>query len=237
MITRLPRPLPRRDDQPQQHRPHTDGLVRAATAVVVFIALMGALGIAYRIHPQGLRRFDLDQEGTVPAAFSALLDAFAGLAVLSVWAHRDGNRLVFLLVPAFLYVGLDEVFSFHEQLETATGVNSDVWLSPLVVLGALGFLGVLRDWRRWRPAQVLLTVGGVLWFVSQVFELVGHSVLFYGDTRLEAPHYAWWMVSEEVMEMTGSACFLFAGLYVIRTHGPVLAVVRQQLTDLRQRVA
>ncbi len=211
------------------------GLRRGAGAVAVAIVLLVAVGIAERIHPAGLRRFDLDQEGTVSAAFSALLDAFAGLAILLVWLQRKAGRLVLFLAPAFVYVALDEVFSFHERLETATGVNSNTWLSPLVVLGALGYLGVLRDWRSWRPAQVLITVGGLFWFVSQVLELVGHSVLFYGDTRLEAPHYAWWMVSEEFLEMSGSACFLFAGLYVLRSGGPVFDVVRRQGSDLRAR--
>ncbi len=236
MIGHLSRPVPLDDLAAQVDQPPSGGLIRGAQVIGALIVVMGVMGIADRIHPGGFRRWDLDQEGTVPAAFSGLLDEFAGLTALSVWAHRDGGRLMALLIPAFIYVGFDEVFSFHENLENATGINSDIWLSPLPVLGFLGFIGVLRDWQRWRPSQVLLTIGGALWGVSQVFELVGHSVGFYGNTHLEAPHYAWWMVSEELMEMTGSACFLFASLYIIRTHGPVREVLGRQLADVRARL-
>lgn len=215
--------------------PETARVLRRLTAgVTLAVVALAALGIRYLYEPQGLRRFDLDQEGTASAALTALMLGFTGLAFLALVRLRMAPSRAVLLVPVFVYMAFDEVFSFHENLETSTGVNSDFWLAPVVAVGAVGWVACVRAWRS-TPVRALMVGGATAWFVSQVFELVGHSVLFYGDTREKAPRYGMWMVSEEVLEMAGSLLFLLAALYVLGSRSTPARAARAALGTLGRR--
>ena len=107
------------------------------------------------------------------------------------------------------FFSLDELLSFHERLESFTGIDWQKLYLPVGALGALIGLGVLLQVRRDLRVVATLLAAGAAWFVAQVFE----AIQWKGD-KLVVP---WLIYPEELLEMTGSALFGVAMLMVLRS--------------------
>jgi len=159
--------------------------------------------------------WDLDREYTLPAAFSALLLVAAAIAALEVGRQRvyGIHRGAYLLAALFFFMGLDEVFSFHERLESATAVDWETLYAPLIFVCGIAWLLVVRALRSFRLAQVVMALGGAAWLVAQILE----KIQWDGDVKVDG--YLALMFAEEILEMTGSALFLIALYWVLFREG------------------
>ena len=172
------------------------------------IVAVGVLGARYG---PAVRILDLGHELTIPAAVSGGLLAAAALAAFIVarLGLRDGFGGVsaVALGSFFVLMALDEMLYLHERLETVTGIDWQILYLPLVLVGAVAWLAMIR--RLWSHplAAALFASGAAAWLASQVFE----AVQWDGDVLV----YRWMNVPEELLEMTGSALFalgLLSGL-------------------------
>jgi hypothetical protein len=185
---------------------------RVAAVLFAGIALLCGLGALERLG-LALGFFDFDGEGEPLAAFSALvLFAAGGLAVLTGWAEADRRaRLSWAALGAFLvFMGLDEGATLHERLQSLFDVAWQEIYAPVIVVGGIAWLLVLR--RVWGLARErnLMIGGAVAWFVAQVLE----SYQWSGPHHVHG--YAVMSGLEETLEVTGSALFVMAMLGALR---------------------
>ena len=156
----------------------------------------------------------LDAELNFPAYFSAavlVVSAFLTLVLATTWPARSRARRLFVGLALFLaFFSLDELLSFHERLESFTGIDWQKLYLPVGALGALIGLGVLIEVRRDLKVVATLLAAGTAWFVAQAFE----AIQWKGD-KLVVP---WLIYPEELLEMTGSALFGVAMLMALRSH-------------------
>ena len=184
---------------------------KSALAVFAAIALLGVLGLIYS--DRFGSRLNLDSEGAPPAWYSAGLLASAGVLALLRGRLRPRTRegLPWLLAGAFfLFMSLDEVFGVHEELEASTGIDWQLLYAPLVAVGAIAWLGVLRLLGPPRLALALFVAGAVAWLAGQALEAIQWS-----GNRFVHPET---VVPEEVLEMTGSGLFALALLIHLRSY-------------------
>lgn len=179
---------------------------RLGLVLSVAIGLLGLLGTIYEVEPAGvLTRFDLDGERTVPAALSSLLLAVGAGALLAL--GRRGMGLPALVFSAlFAFAALDEAFEVHERLERDVGVDWQLLYLPAFAAIALLWTLVLRGLPGVGPSRALYLTGTAAWAAAQLLEAIQ-----WGD---DGPRYGYpaMMVTEEVLEMTGSAALLLAFL-------------------------
>ena len=181
---------------------------RTARLALAAIAVLGVGGVLQRaLPPFPLSHvLDLDFEWVPAALFSSGLLAAAAL----VWWQLPQTRAARYVTGLLALMSLDELCSIHETLENVTGVDWELLYAPVVAVAGLAALVVLRSWGRSRPSALLLG-GGLCWLVAQVLE----ALEWDGD--VERPHYALYMVPEELLEMTGSTLLLLAGLWAFRS--------------------
>jgi hypothetical protein len=194
-----------------EDRPETR---RVAVALFVAIALLALLGAIVAWDPRpGLSRFDLDEERTVPAFFTgALLLACAALAFRL--PRSIVSRGVAIVFAGLLVLGsVDELAEVHEKLERRLDVDWQLLYVPVFAAGVLVLTLFVAGLRRNGLSLALVLSAGACWSAAQVLE-----ALQWEDDG-PAPGYTWMMVSEETLEMAGSALLLFALLVV--THGRV----------------
>lgn len=148
-----------------------------------------------------------------PVIVSGLL--LFGAAVAWIWlAFRstfDGTAWALCFGLFMAVMGFDELIVLHERLERLLGVDWQLLYLPVIVLGAVVWVGL--TWRL-RHAQghpsVLLFLGAVLWGVSQVLEFVQ-----WAGGKHEA--YDVLVAFEETFESWGSIAFLWAAVVVMLT--------------------
>lgn len=182
-----------------------------ALAGAAGIAAFGALGVLQRAVPayEGVHWMSLERERTPAALWAALLLGAAAVA----WGRAALPGVRWLLVGMLALMTADEWSEVHEGLGGLLYTEWQLVYAPLVLAAGVAALLVLRRWGL-SGASGLLLAGGACWAVAQGLE----AVQWWGDTagpRMPA-HYAWWLVSEEVLEMTGSLLMLLAPL-----HAPV----------------
>ena len=172
-----------------------------AVSIAAMIACGGLLG-----EGADVRIFNLNDEWTIPAAFSgALLVGSGVLAGLVAASRAGGGGLAFAVLAAFLLVmATDEVAYVHERMEGKTGVDWQLLYLPVALAGGLAWLAALRRLRGNYPASAMLVGGAVAWLVSQALE----AAQWDGATLL----YRWMVYPEETLEMAGSALFGLAFL-------------------------
>ena len=178
------------------------------SAAIVLLAILGAI-VAWEPRP-ALSRFDLDEERTVPAIFSALL--LAGCAVLALRLPRAilarGPAITFAALLAL--ASLDELAEIHEKLERRLDVDWQLLYVP-VFLAVLVVLGLFVSGLRRNGLDLRLVVASAAcWGSSQVLE-----ALQWEDDG-PASGYRWMVVAEETLEMAGSALLLLALLTALR---------------------
>ncbi|MEO5710802.1 MAG: hypothetical protein ABIQ59_13380 [Nocardioidaceae bacterium] len=200
-------------------------LARVDPRIPSAFVLLGIIVMAVHYAGPQLGGEGLDGEFNAPAIFSTavLLWAAVNTAGLAAsYAARSRPRVLFLAFAGILaYFGTDELLSFHEELESWTGVDWEVLYLPLVVAGAVTGLGVLLELRQHRPLQAVYVAGGLAWVVAQLLEVIQWD----GDVLvLPATIYP-----EELLEVTGSAVFALAALIALRKR-----VVLRSAQDHRQ---
>jgi hypothetical protein len=206
-----------------------DQLVRVPPRTVVvgggaLVALFAVLGGAYaeakdgglvpswfRVLPVGL-----NGEWTLPALFSGMLLVAAGLLAFrasEVVGDARRFRPLSVLGVLFVFMGLDEVLTIHEQLEEVVELAWWKFYAPVALAAGVCALVVLR--RVWsdRQMRAALVAGGGCWLVAQFIETQQ-----YDGTELV---HRWTILPEEVLEMTGSLLFVLALLMIVQSAWPV----------------
>ena len=202
------------DEARSRARPLTDFVMaidvrRVAIALAAGIVGLGVLGALFRSGAVDVSAFDMNAERSVPTLFSGLLlFAAAGLAaVAAVAAPPDRHRRVWwwILGGLFAFLAFDEVAAVHERLQFWTGAFGQLSLLPILAVGGLAGLITLRRLRWNRLGQALLVAGATAWLATQLVDALQSS------GRLDALS-----VPEEMLEMSGSACFCLAILTALQ---------------------
>jgi hypothetical protein len=186
---------------------------RTALVLALAIAALAALGAVAAWSPRpSLTRFDLDGERNVPAAFSALLLLACAVLVVRLPRSLVSRPVAVVFGGCLALASLDEAIEIHEQLEQRFDIDWQLLYIPafiaILVVGTL-FLVALR---RERPSFALVLASAGCWAVSQALE-----ALQWEDDG-PAAGYTWMMVTEEILEMVGSALLVVALLLVLRAH-------------------
>jgi hypothetical protein len=184
-----------------------------AAVGLVTIGSLGLLGVIHLEVEPDLQAFDLDAEGNVPAAWSALLLVFASVLSLADGVVRAAQAHARWLVVGgvFFFMAVDEAGALHERLEDRLRIDWQVLYLPVFALAAVAGLLLLARLRRIPGSAALFAAGALLWMVAQLLEN-----LQWKDADDKAAHYTPMMVSEELLEMTGSLLFLLAALVALR---------------------
>jgi hypothetical protein len=183
---------------------------RLAVGIAALIALFGVLGTLV-IAGWDSRTFDLNDERTLPAYWSAalLLLAAAFTFALSRSARERGLSPLLLvgLAAFFAILGADEVAAVHERAQHRTGVKGQVFMLPLAAFAGVALLDLIHRLRAPLP-RILLIAGAAAWAIAQIVDVVhtpgGGGALDY------------LIVPEELGEMAGSALLALAMLVAVR---------------------
>ena len=160
----------------------------------------------------------LSYEQNLPSFYSAalLLGCALLLALIAHGAKTNGERLVpfwWILSAGFLYISIDEVLSFHEELSTLMalgGVLHFSWVIPaaiLVLVVGVAYIPFLRALPRSMRIRFLLA--GAIYVGGAVgMELpLGYWTVHHGTDNLG---YGLIDAGEEALEMLGLNLFLLA---------------------------
>jgi hypothetical protein len=190
------------------------------------VVLVGIVGILTLVLDPGNPWFDLDSELglgwppseltlALPALWSALAVAFAGLAWLAVGCVRpvDGTRVAALCFGILLlFLAFDEMFEIHERLEARTGIDWQLIYMPVAAV-AMAVLAVLV-WRlrhRGHNIPAMLVGGALCWAIANALEYVQ----WRGDEKVEL--YVLYVVPEELLELVAPALFALAAIATLQS--------------------
>jgi hypothetical protein len=149
----------------------------------------------------------------VPVLFNWWMLLFAGVAavVRSRWAETHAEQFAWIGIGLFLaFMGFDELLMIHERVEYRLGVDWQVLYVPVVAVGGIAYLMLLKRMPRWSLAQVMWLTAASFWFISQIFEKLEYRA---GD--VEVPHFRVLDGIEKVFQFTGSALFLLVALLAL----------------------
>jgi hypothetical protein len=184
---------------------------RVAVVLGLAIAVLATLGAVEAWRPQSaLTSFDLDGERNVPAVFSALL--LLACAALVLWLPRTvvPRPVAFVLSGVLALASLDEATEIHEKLEQRLDVDWQVLYLPVFLAAVVVWSLLVAGLRRNGFGVRLVLASAGCWAASQVLEAL------QWEDEGPAPGYTWMMVTEETLEMAGSALLLVALLVVFR---------------------
>ena len=182
----------------------------------VYVVGMGVGASQFEAGRLGSGQLDLDAEGRVFALLSGLILLAAGaLVALAVVRHVAARHLA-LLGLLLVFMGLDEMVTIHEHLEKATGIDWILLYLPLMALGGLAALDLVRRAAD-REVTALFLTGGACWAIAIVLEKLEWptAALPNGD-QVPAAHYVAMMIPEELLEITGSFLFAVALVLLVR---------------------
>lgn len=186
----------------------------AAFLLILVFGVLGGLDYNSHLDINGrpMHLFNLDGEGTPPAAYSALLLVAACVATLYVAADVPAGRLRWRILGAFYaFMSVDEAVKIHERLQSALHV---AWLKlylPVMAVAAVAALICLLSIRDNRAGVALLVGGGACWSVAQILEKLEAN-----PTQGKVAGYWIYATFEECLEMTGSLLFLLAAVVVLQ---------------------
>jgi len=175
-------------------------------ALAATVVLLAALGITARLTSSGLwDLFDLDQERRPAAVISSAILGLASFLVCRALRASQAPLILFALPLFLLFMTVDEVLLLHERVEWRFNIDWQVLYSPIIAGGGVAWLLVLWRWG-WRSVSgMCLLAGAVCWGASQVLE----ALQWNGDVPVSG--YSHYMVTEELLEASGSAAFCLAG--------------------------
>ncbi|MBU6371153.1 MAG: hypothetical protein KJS97_00375 [Alphaproteobacteria bacterium] len=167
--------------------------------------------------------FNLDEEMNVPSFFSA--SGWVVLAGAAAWLTRLSTavqtRFTWALATvAALFLGADELLSFHENIAGLVGMTSAtgfVWQAWAAVYGAAALAGCAAAapviWKMAPRERTFLALGALVFLTGAIgFEAIGGMLvadLPYGEIRENAPtSYRIAVIFEESLEMIGLALSL-----------------------------
>jgi hypothetical protein len=190
---------------------------RIALLLIVTVAGLSLLGAFYR-STGSLHWFNVSgevREGGffVPVLFSWAVLCGAGVAygLRSRWAETSAEHHAWLALGLFLaFMAFDELLMIHETVETRLGIDWQLVYLPVVAVGGIAYLWLLREMPRWSLQQVMFIAAAGLWCFSQVLEKLEYT---NGDT----PVANFWVYDgiEKVAQFTGSTLFLLVGLLAL----------------------
>lgn len=189
-------------------------------AAIVLVSIFGAIQVARApIDEDGARPvgtfapFALDTETNPATAFAALLLVIPAIlcAVLAAMRPADIPRWALLATGAVLaFMVIDEWAAIHEELDSRTDTTWQLLYLPLGIAAAVPWFFVLRGLRRYPPAALAWLAAAALWVLAQVLNLVAPT-----DDRAASASYRPLVITEEILELTGSLLFQTALLIVL----------------------
>jgi len=187
---------------------------RLAALLAGSIFILTLLGIRALNTPESslgaMVLFHLDRELNIVTMFSAGLLVANGCLVWQMVRSRLFKKAITGLAFLFLFMGADEMLKIHETLEKWSGIDWQILYSPLILAAGIGWLMVW--WKSEGLTRVLWTAGAGFWVISQLLE----AIQWGWGSESQSVHYNLMMVSEEVLEMSGSALFLIAVFRILR---------------------
>jgi hypothetical protein len=175
-----------------------------AMAIPVGPAAVALISLLVVIFVTGTRTFvtgSADEGRVVGWVSGALLAAPAALALL-LGRTPGATRWPLVLAGVLGLMAIDETHAVHDRLEYRASVAAVLILAPLVVLGALAWLGTLRVLPGGRATR-LFVAGGALWLLDLLLDALFESPLT-------------WLL-EEYSEFAGSSCLLLALLLAVQS--------------------
>ena len=179
----------------------------------VVIGVLVVMGILQRVAFPDWGLANLDSEVSIATLFSAALlwaTAFWWLLVAMTVRPRSTATWVWWAVLAWL--ALDEGSAIHEKLERWLETDWQLLYVPVMGIAALAWWGVIRRYRNQPRIAVLLVAGAALWAAVLTLELVQN----WGGAPVQAAIYVPTMITEEALEMIGSAVLLIAGMLALQ---------------------
>lgn len=165
--------------------------------------------------------FSLDRELNIPAWYSAFSLLFCSglLKAITVINRKDRHfsywRTLYFI---FVYLSLDEAFSFHEifiipSLRQALNLNPiffQTWVIPGAILVAFFAFKYLKFWLDLPPKTRYLFLIAAVVYVSGTLgmEMIGGLLIEYFSRRSFITVIG--IVIEEFLEMTGIVIFIYA---------------------------
>ncbi|MGB9358410.1 MAG: hypothetical protein WCC01_07620 [Acidimicrobiia bacterium] len=183
--------------------------VVAAVGIGVFVVL----GILQRAVFPDWGLANLDSEVSIATLFAAALlwvTAFWWFLVAMTARPRSPATWVWVVLLAWL--ALDEGNAIHEKLERWLETDWQLLYVPVMGIAALAWWGLVRRYRNQPPIAALLVAGAALWVVVLLLELVQN----WGGEAVQAAIYVPTMITEEALEMIGSAVLLMAGMLALQ---------------------
>ncbi|NJM47712.1 MAG: hypothetical protein HC860_17385 [Alkalinema sp. RU_4_3] len=200
-------------------------LLRVVILLIV-ASILGRLTLAYLPDFPGVGFFQvefyLDEEGNVPALYSALAMAIAALLLLTIGKLEQNIQAHYyrswkMLSGIFLYLSMDELLGFHEYLNALRRVGLRgaffyAWVIPaaliMVALCCIFYRFLISLNPKVRNRIVL---SGAIFLTGAIgFEMLGSGI----DERLGEPaiftnlSYQVYMTLEEGLEMLGIVTFI-----------------------------
>ena len=178
---------------------------------VIVLSIFGVLVVIGAIRIAGdydWRRFDLDQERTVPATFSGLVLFFAVITGFTL-AWLDRSLPILGIAAVLFWMGFDEVTAIHERLHDATGITWQILYLPFLPFAIWFFLRGIPALPPPPRASRLFIWGIWAWIVSQVLDVIQNK----GGGDLAFPAL---VPPEEFLEVTGSVLFTVALLLAVQ---------------------
>ena len=182
-----------------------------AVALGAAIAALAVAGAVYAWESTSwLSRFDLDEERTVPAFFTAFLLIACAAVALRLPRSLVSRPFAIAFAALLVFASLDELAEVHEKLERRLDVDWQLLYIPVFAVAAAVLALFVMALRRNGVGLGLVLASGACWVGAQLLE-----ALQWEDDG-PAPGYAWMMVTEETLEMVGSALLLLALLTASR---------------------
>ena len=175
--------------------------------------------------------FDLDNEGSLPAWFSATQLFLIGLAFLTksrvIDKHHSPSPYFFLIMGlGFIFLSADEAAAIHEKMTHILknydamprfrgnhGIWIFIYISIAILLLLSHFKYLTALWNFYRKETIILSIGmtGII-CGGVILEIVSYQFLRTGLTPIS---YAIEVIAEEFLEMFGATIVLYGAIIIL----------------------
>lgn len=169
---------------------------------------------------------NLDEEGNLPAWFSAIQLFMIGSVFLLKSRHRRAGhapaaRFFLVVGVGFIFLSADEAAKGHEMIHFVLGKifkgDGPYWIYFYVVIAAILFLifhrSIIAMWNRYRHESILMATGfGLIVLGAAVLERMSFAFLRSGSTPVG---YGIEVAIEEFLEMFGASVILYGAMLLL----------------------